>query len=244
MKMLLTIRTANRAPKANYLGQTVRSLIAGGVCPDDICIVPTDDHIDWLLEEIKGISGLNVAFVNRRRTANENGIAQVALLQRYPSDWIVMTEDDLEWCADPVGSMSRWLDKHATPERTMYRFFSFPPVLHVSQHASEAPLKEQRGSQVVALRSDDAIRFAMWARTHPVDWRPKGAPFQNRPDDGFDKLLGYWALQDNPTVTTGLVSRPFFVRHLGVESSLHGWGRRMDAHFAGQQWSYRPEMTA
>ena len=34
-------------------------------------------------------------------------------------------------------------------------------------------------------------------------------------------------------MTTGLVSRPFFVKHLGVQSSLHSRGVRKDAEFIG-----------
>lgn len=238
MKLLFTIRTADRSPKPNYIGATIASLRCHGVVGSDIHVFPTDPDITWLSQEVPSWS--TTRHVPRTRlTANENGIAPIALLDQIDADWIILSEDDLEWCADPIGSMSRWLDAYATPDVVMYRFFAFDRLTKVSAHAATAPLREQRGSQVVALRAADARRFAAWATAHPLDWRPKGAPFQDRPHDGFDKLLGYWALQDRPSMTTGLVSRPFLVKHLGVQSSLHSRGIRMDAQFIGpgQSWA-------
>lgn len=237
MKLLLTIRTANRAPKQNYLRATVASLLTQGVDPDLLHIFPTDPNTGW-----PDVGSVHVP--DHRCTPNENGVRQVDALNDVDADWIVLSEDDLEWCADPLGSMARWLEDYATSERLIYRFFTFGQTKPVSAHAVLSPLREMRGSQVVALRADDARRFAEWARQHPLDWRPKDAPFQDRPHDGFDKLLGYWALQDRPHMTTGLVSRPFFVRHIGVESSLHSHGVRMDQHFAGVDWRYQRKVAA
>lgn len=228
MKILFTLRTADRSPKPNYLGATLMSLMAGGVTP--IHVFQTTPDCRWWHVP----TGVHVHVPQRRLTPNQNGIAPVGLLDHMDADWIVLSEDDLEWCADPVGSVSRWLDAYATPDVLMYRFFAFDRLTPVSRHAARAPLREQKGSQAVALRADDARRFAAWAAAHPLDWRPRGAPFQHRPHDGFDKLLGYWALQDRPSVPYGLVSQPFFVKHLGVQSSLHSRGVRMDGQFIGE----------
>ena len=233
MKILFTMRTADRAPKPNYLRATVGSLYHHGV--RDIHVFPTDPDITWMRPHPYA----TLHQPDKRVRANENGLRPIALLDTIDADWIILSEDDLEWCADPIGSMSRWLDEFSTSDVLMYRFFAFDQLTQVSAHAATAPLREQKGSQAVALRADDARRFAAWATAHPLDWRPKGAPFQDRPHDGFDKLLGYWALQDRPDVTTGLVSRPFFVRHMGVHSSLHIRGRMMDRQFTGR--AYEPE---
>jgi hypothetical protein len=204
-----------------------------------IHVFPTDPDLAWLSDVTNPTMMLHPPGTLRRE--NENGIAPIALLDQIEADWIILSEDDLEWCADPIGSMSRWLEAYATPDVVMYRFFAFDKLTPVSAHAATAPLREQKGSQAVALRAEDARRFAAWATAHPLDWRPKGAPFQHRPQDGFDKLLGYWALQDRPSVTTGLVSRPFFVKHLGTQSSLHSRGIRMDAQFIGTGNAYAAE---
>lgn len=242
MKLLFTIRTADRSPKKNYLRATLETLIRNGVAGPDIHVFPTAPDIGWIMNE--PYPGMSLHPTAVRRNANENGIAPIALLDEIDADWIVLSEDDLEWCADPIGSISRWIDVHARPDVTMYRFFAFDHLTKVSKYASTAPLREQKGSQAVALRADDAKRFAAWATAHPKNWRPKEARYQDRPADGFDKLLGYWALQDRPGVSTGLVSRPFFVKHLGVQSSLHSRGVRMDAHFIGTGNAFAPQESA
>jgi len=229
MSLLLTIRTADRSPKKNYLRATVDSLRGGGVPWSDIHIFPTDLAREWMRPYPDAV----LHWPERTMRANENAIRMIGLLDEIDADWIVMSEDDLEWCPDPIESMSRWLGTYHHPDVSIYRFFAFDTLKPVGAHVGTAPLREMRGSQVVAMRAADARRFAAWAKAHPLDWRPKGAPFQDRPHDGFDKLLGYWALQDRPSMTTGLVSRPFFVKHLGVQSSLHRFGVRKDAEFIG-----------
>jgi hypothetical protein len=233
MKLLLTIRTADRSPKPNYLNATLASLRRGGVFGANVHVFPTAPDVSWM-----GRDTLPMCLYPplERRRANANGYAPIGLLSVIDADWIVLSEDDLEWCADPLGSMARWLEAHATPDVLMYRFFAFDRLTPIGAHVASAALREMKGSQVVALRAEDARRFAAWAAAHPLDWRPKGAPYQHRPHDGFDKLLGYWALQDRPSVTHGLVSQPFFVRHIGVESSLHGRGIRRDAQFEAAAW--------
>lgn len=237
MTLLFTMRTADRAPKWNYLRATVNNLCLQGVAASDIHLFPTHPNIEWLRTQLDGLP-VRVYVPPYRRTANENGIAPIALLDTIEADWIVLSEDDLEWCADPIGSMARWLETHATPDVMIYRFFAFDRLTSVSRYAASVPLREMKGSQAVALRAADARRFATWAAAHPLDWRPKSAPYQHRPHDGFDKLLGYWALQDRPSVTHGLVSRPFLVKHIGVESSLHSRGVRLDQHFIGAGQAY------
>lgn len=219
--LLFTMRTANRAPKQNYLGRTVQSLLDGGVSADQIHVVPTDPDVSWMPD----LPGVPVHLPAARRTANMNGIAPIALLDEYPADWIILSEDDLSWCADPLTVMADWLDVHAQSDIRVYRFFAFDRLTTISQTVASAPLREQKGSQVIALRADHARRLFAWAQAHVTDWRPKGAPYQDHPHDGLDKLIGYWSLQDRPSVTIGLVSRPCLVRHLGRESSLHAYGK-------------------
>lgn len=232
-KLLLTIRTANRAPKRNYLARTVQNLIAHGVEPDQIHVFATHPDVSWL-PEMPDI-GLHVPAY--RLTPNENGVAPIRLLHDITADWIILSEDDLEWCDDPLDTMARWLATYAQPDVLVYRFFAFDRLTPRGKHVASAPLKEQKGSQVIALRAADALRFAAWATVHRTDWRPKWAPFQDRPHDGFDKLVGYWALQDRPLVPFGFVSQPFFVKHVGLESSLHSHGRQMDAAFRAKPYA-------
>lgn len=240
VKLLVTIRTANRAPKRNYLGATVRAFLRRGVCdPSLIHLFPTSPDLAWMADEL-GELAVTIHAPDCTRTPNENGIAQVSALGTCDAEWIGLFEDDLELCADPVCSMARWLADQARPEISIYRFFALPrtPVHSQTTYASWCPLREMRGSQAVAMRARDARAFAAWASAHPTDWRPKDAPYQDRPTKGFDKLIGYWALQRYPGQPYGLVSRPYFVRHVGVESALYSHGLKNDHEFAGPTWRY------
>jgi len=232
-EVLFTIRTADRSTKRNYRNYfrtTAQNLLLRGVKPDQIHVFPTDPDVAWMAE----VPGAHIHAPEVRRTPNMNGIAPIALLDTIDADWIVLSEDDLEWCGDPIDSMARWLQDYARPDVSVYRFFALErQMLRLGPHVAATPLREQKGSQVIALRAEDARRFATWASAHPLDWRPKGAPFQDQPHAGFDKLVGYWALQDRPSTSFGLVSQPFFVRHIGLESSLHSHGVTRDREFIG-----------
>lgn len=245
VKLLITIRTANRAPKRNYLGQTVTAFAAGGVEPGAIHLFPTDPDIGWLLHEV-GDLPVTVHLPDHRCAPNENGIRQVQALNEVDAEWIALCEDDLQTCADPVGSMARWLEDQARPDVAVYRFFALPktPVMTQIDGADFTPLREMRGSQAIVLRAADARDFAAWATAHPRDWRPTDAPFQDRPDRGFDKLVGYWALQRYPKQPLGMVSRPMLVRHVGIESALYSRGLHNDAAFAGTAYRYSREVLA
>lgn len=242
----ITIRTANRRPKGpNYLGQTVRGLVAQGVAPADVNLFPTAPETGWLARELGPLAEAVTIHAPRvQRTPNANGLAQVSVLDVVDADWVLLLEDDLEFCADVVGSMQRWLARHASEQYRVYRFFSFGHAVRHLSEASEYPLREQRGSQAVALRAADARDLVAWQAQHTLTWRPHMAPFSNHREKGFDKLIGYWALARWPQQTVGLVSRPFFVRHVGDVSSLHQRAIRNDGNFAGAAWRYAPREGA
>lgn len=234
----LTIRTANRAPTRNYLGRTVTGLLRAGVQPADIHLVVTDADARWLDTEIGSLPVCrHVPTVPRN--PNENGRAQVDVLEECPADWLLMLEDDVEVCADFLGSVTRWLSDHAVPAVHVYRFCAFGPVLARRAGAWEYALREQRGSQAIALRADEARLFARWSAEHHTNWRPAMAPFQNQRTNGFDKLVGYWALSQWPRSDRSYVSAPQMVRHVGMASSLHRHRPSIEnPGFAGTAWRY------
>lgn len=245
MGLILTIRTADRRPRQNYVGKTVRSLVKKGADPSLIHLFPTNPNVEWLDREVGDVPVV-VHPPEKHCNPNENGVHQVSALDHADADWIVMCEDDIETCADPVGSMYRWLNDHARSDVHVYRFFALPrtPMRPTNRTAAWTPLREMRGSQAIALRADDARDFASWASAHATDWRPKTAPYQDQTTKGFDKLVGYWALERWPEQGSGLLSIPMMVNHIGVESAMYSHGLRNDREFAGHQWSYGREVRA
>lgn len=239
---LVTIRTANRAPKRNYLGQTVRAFLESGCDPSLVHLFPTDPDVRWLSEELDGLPALAIHTPDVVRSPNANGVAQVSALDAMDAEWIGLFEDDVYPCRDVVGSITRWLSVHADPAVHVYRLFALPGTASrkCAPHADRFPLWEMRGSQAVILRAADARAFAEWATAHAKTWRPKNAPFQHHPQTrGFDKLIGYWALATWPDQPYGLLSQPMMIRHVGRESSMYSHGVANDRAFAGMAWSYQ-----
>lgn len=216
----IAIRTADRSPGPAYVGRTVRALLDQGVPNNEIHVFPTSPDIEWMHEPMRGLP-VRLHVPEAPQNPNENGRRLVTVLETVDADWLVMLEDDLAFCADFVGSAARWLADHERPDVHVYRFCAFGvPVKH-GETWSLYPLREQRGSQAVALRASDARAFAQWASEHHTNWRPRMAPFQNQRTNGFDKLVGYWALSAWPNQPFGLVSRPQMVRHVGMTSGIH-----------------------
>lgn len=235
----VTIRTADRSPKPNYVGATVRQLLAQGVAPDHLYVAATDPEVGWLRRELASLQ-CYIDVPQVKRGPNENGLAQIACVPmptRY--DWILLLEDDLQFCADFLGSVERWLAKHARKQRHLYRFFGFAvPPGRVA--AYDCRLERLRGSQAQALRVADALDFLAWGRAHLHDWHqqtPWGRVLTD-PWRGFDKFLATWALSRWPH-EPGLISHPHFVRHVGMQSGLHGRTVANDREFAGTHWSYQ-----
>ena len=235
MKLALALRTADRTPC--YLAATVRALLAQGVAARDLHVFPTAPAIDWIARALPDVP-LCLHVPATVRSPNENGRALVTVLDEVTADWLVMLEDDLEFCRDFVPSATRWLEEHASREHTVYRFCAFGVPVRSGATWSEYSLRDQRGSQAIALRADDARAFARWAYTHRNTWRPTRG--SRRIMTGFDKFVGAWALQAHPRQQVGLVSRPQFVQHVGDQSSLYVRTRpvRGEGVFAGREWSY------
>lgn len=235
--LAITLRTANRAPHPNYVGGTVARLVAQGVDPAAIHVCATDPETTWLRAELQG-TPVTLHVPTRRLTPNENGLAQIRVLDPAAADWVLLLEDDLVFCQDFIGSVRRWLLRAGRPDRNVYRFFSFrirPPGSR-STTAYDWPLKNMCGTQAVALRMPDAQDFLAWADLNLETW----GGFRGNPRIAFDKLMAAWALHRWPD-RPGVMSHPLFVQHIGDISSIHPRAARNDAFFAGARWTYQPQ---
>jgi len=183
--------------------------------------------------EIESHPGIVVHIPERKLTRNENGLA---LLQGMPEcDWVLHLEDDLVICTDFLGSVKRWLDKHAGRQK-VYTFITFKG----SRPGKEEWLSPRTsyGCMCVAMRYTDLKDFGKyvkkalpkWRRSYSLGWRTSG----------FDMLMRQWAHE--PFVA----SHPDFVQHAGDESLTHAFRKRSimrTRHFAGVDWSYQQEGT-
>jgi len=240
LRLAITMRTADRSPKPNYLGGTVRRLLAQGIPPSELQICLTDPDTRWLSGQLgASIGSVTLHVPSRQRTPNENGLAQIASLDPNVYDWVLLLEDDLSFCADFVASVKRWIGAAARPNRHLYRLFGFrvsPPHGHVGFYDDR--LDRCAGSQAVLLRMEDAQDFLVWSRANLETW----GGFRGNAKIAFDKLLASWVLARFGR-EPGVMSHPMFVKHIGKVSSLHPSTTQMDRFFAGDTWSY-PQVSA
>ncbi len=122
------MRTADRSLRKgkNYVGRTIRQLFEQG--PVRVHLQATNPDISWLSPQLDGIESSVVLHVpDSRLYPNEAGWCAIehALQDPMMYDWVVLLEDDLDFCADFTGSVGRWLARFGRAGRSVFRFFGF-----------------------------------------------------------------------------------------------------------------------
>lgn len=244
MRLAFGMRTADRSPKRNYLRQTLEHFQRAGGDLERLHLSVTAPSDLWIMNtSLQGLPPVRMYLPTRRLGANENGLAAIEYCLKDDPEMVVILEDDLNFCADFTGSLSRWLDRHATRERHVYRCFGFTQVPRSKPAAYDWPLAGLRASQTIILWADEAQDFLAWGRAHLKTWVPlspwgRGHVKVTDPTIAFDKFVATWALLRWPGVPS-VISHPYFVNHIGEESSLHRFGLLNRIGFAGPNWAYR-----
>lgn len=243
MRLVVSMCTVDRGPHT-YLGGTVRDLLSKGVPASAIHLFPTSPDVAWLDREL-GSLAICRHVPEQPCHRNANGLRQITVLDEVDADWLVMLEDDVRVCDDFLGSVTRWLSDHARPDVGFYRLLTLglsrqdptfgSPRGQAGPGAQLWSNWEVIGAQAVAIRADHAREFAAWGMSNREHFRPSMAPFQTRREDGFDKMLGYWARDTRPG-SFHLAANPNLVLHVGETSSLHRRGIRNDIRFSARSY--------
>lgn len=236
--VVLTIRTADRSPKRNYIGGTLKRLHQQGVDLASVQVCFTSPDLGWFDAELRGLPRPTCHVPAEKLGPNLNGLAQIEAGLATGAEWIIALEDDLEFCADFVSSVTAWLQDHARADRHVFRFFGFANAPR-GVSAYDWPLEKLRGSQAIAFRRADALDFVQWGNQHAHDWvgRVKWRSPTTNPLIAFDKFVAAWSLERWPGVP-GVMSSPHLVNHVGDQSSIHSRGVRNDAPFGGLSYRY------
>lgn len=243
MRLAVSMRTANRAPKPNYVGQTLSALQWTGADLTQVHVCASASEGEWLRREVRNLPIPVLHLSETKLPANLNGLAAVEAAIAVGAEMVLLLEDDLAFCADFLGSVSRWLDRAVRPDRYVYRCFGFTHPPEGQPAAYDWPLVSCRASQAIMLRTEDAADFVAWGRAHALDWCAlapwgRGHVALTDPTIGFDKFVATWALLRWPGVP-GVMSYPYFVDHIGEHSSLHRYGLTNHRPFAGKDWAYQ-----
>lgn len=172
-------------------------------------------------------------------TPNMNGVHALRMAAKDGADWVLFLEDDIDIVDDFVGSVSRWLQDHATPDVLAYPLGSFyknvtdcPAVIQAGEW--RIPRRLYYGSQAVVFRTPDAADYADWleAYTRVQDDKDRSG--------SFDLRISDWHGERRPKTETLCTPIPCLVDHIGEESLMGTWTRTgRILHFAGRGWSYR-----
>lgn len=225
--------------KTNYLAETMRNLGSAGVEWTGLFLsTPECAHYKTFTRWFDAID-----IPTACRSACENaGAALIAggrqALERNLS-WVLFCEDDLDFCDDFIGSVSRWLDDYGASED--YRLFAFgaayPQIADAALKSPAGsawvyPYKAFYGTQCFAIRPDDAISLGSYIASNPLI---RGVVNPN----AYDLMFHDWMSANYPGGAF-LASVPSFVQHIGRQSICTG--KEITHTFEswpGHEWSYR-----
>ncbi len=207
MTIATVMTTADRTPKTNYVGPTVRRCLGAGLQPT---LFATDPDMRWL-HRLFPLEEVEIRVPSRHLNRVENGAR--ALYDAPLADWVLHLEDDVIPCDDAAGSVQRWLARHARADRRIVLFWSHDayPSIGVGDHSIE----RRFGAVAVAMRHADAVACGQWCRQQAPTWRSGTARLR-----GFDKMIAAWHRVAYPQVAAVSVSLPNLFQHDGRESSL------------------------
>jgi hypothetical protein len=266
-KYSIVIGTLDRAPQQNYLSMMLSNLSRAGLwdspVPFSVDIVDSGSaHPHSYLEEQTKLSLPAQAIVTfhtmpsiprdvqvpqfavkdkrdgrLRRSRNANGVECLRVGAATGAPWVLFIEDDVDFCADFLGSVDRWLTRHARRDRPMYSFATPYKMVCQAWESGQTswnfPVKGFYGNQALAFTNRDARSAADFIEQRMKTWDT---------GQGFDLLLKEWATHAK-RAEFFLSSVPSFVQHIGKESSLHLGRFHEVSGFAGTEWSYQTQMS-
>lgn len=269
-KYSIVIGTIDRAPRKNYLGETLINMRRSGIwdspVPFRLDIIDSgspnarayfDEQIYPNIPNATGSPRIGIHYMeplannvqvpqfaikdketgqlHRSRNANALECLRIGIASQAP--WILFVEDDVDFCRDFLGSVDRWLARHARRDRHLYSFAT--PYKGVCQAWEQGltswdfPARNFYGNQALAFSRSDAISAENYIRRRLPTWDT---------GQGFDLLLKEWAL-GSFRCEFFLSSVPSFVQHMGQESSIHFGRFHAVSGWAGRDWSYASSMS-
>lgn len=232
--MPIVMITRDRAPKRNYLFDTIDSFERSGVFKSehfhsftilDDC--SSGEHIKAVKEHIKE---LPIQLVEHDEIAGSKGNAARAhrLLHSLQTEWGMVIEDDITVCSRFLESVVVWLNDHQTETRRLY--LMGVPDIPQGHKKSYYETNSFFGSQCYVVRTIDSLSIS--------EFLDNTGPYNN----GHDTKLMKW-LKKTYDKKYHKVCSPFptLVQHIGVESTIQR-GERAKAyphfHFIGEDKKY------
>lgn len=220
-------------------------------------IAPTDIAIAIKTHPRAGVNYLHATLANLARacggdlpgplaisdgsglTLHQNAAHAIRLGVDANRPWVLVLEDDLDFCADFLGSVARWLGEHEDPRYPMYVFgANYEQIERRWARGAtswEYPCSAFYGAQALCWRREEA--------QHLIGWLGDDPHYNGVRDHGHDLLLQRWGKERWEARGSGerppffLASCPSFVDHVGEQSGIGNRFFRFGS-WQGREWSY------
>lgn len=258
--------TVDRSPKRNYLQDTISNLRWGGVFqserlrsftlvvgqPIQRGVVDDDPSRDYdgVISDMGMRYSINAITADHRLLPCENAgralILGSKLASAHPQGWVLFLEDDIDCCADFLGSVGRWLDKYGTEfgnlfhnSSALYSFgCAYPQISYASGDIWQHRPFTFYGTQAIALRPNFAQALGAMISSNPkIEHHDPTESNRLLSPAEYDLMISHCAGFGHHSISASI---PSFVQHIGMESSLSD---RSPCHtfpsWPGREWSYR-----
>jgi len=246
--VMITVDRTSRGKK-DYLAETLKNLRRSGMLRSDrwntFTVFDSGSPSDWPMFSYMKQLGITVSHASvGGRLACQNAGHALILGGLSGAPWVLFLEDDLDFCADFLGSVGRFLDKYGSDERNeRYRLYSFgaayDQVTQAARNGADCwpyPIDAFYGTQCFAIRATDAVSLGNYISTNPPIGGRGGVVNPN----AYDLMFHDWAKNLYPG-NCFLASASSFVQHIGRESICTG---KEETHqfesWPGREWSYQP----
>lgn len=235
VKINVAIKTADRSPRRNFLGETLRNLARAGVLDSPhlgfITVVNSVADERWLRSHVPLSLWPGVDSANRTLHQNAQRCIELASIGSIPEPgWAMVLEDDLDVCDDFLGQTVAWLEDRAVESPQMYvlgaNYEQIERVAAAGGSAWAYPVNAFYGAQALVWRRKDAAQLAAWLGPNPS--------YNGITDHGHDLKLQAWGKEQG--LMHFIASAPCLVQHVGGESSIGN--RFFQFPWGGRDWRY------
>jgi len=265
VKIAVAIETRDRRigaeerghPPVNYLGQTLDNLARAGIWASShlhsLHVVSGGEMPGFLETEVRSHGPLTIyPDALPGRTRQQNGAMAIQIAAETDADYVLKLEDDLDFCADFLNGVARWLGRYGAQDVNMFTLGMTFETYENSRYAApeESVLGPGESFEYVRGWLRDGQQFRMHdAATNGGFWGAQAVLFRRQdalhcvealgPDPragrlsnaGHDLLLGEWAGRIG-------VALPSFIQHLGEHSSI-AKTRFFQFPWPGREWSFK-----
>lgn len=225
------IKTKDRSPKRNYLGETYKNLERAGVLASShlafLKIMDSGSPVQFFKDNLPLQLDARNLFTHPR-TLQQNAARCIQLASVGTHDFAMVLEDDLDFCDEFLEQVVAWLEDN--PHYLMYVLgANYDQIRHIVEKGGSVwhyPVTAFYGAQALVWRREDAAQLAEWLGPDPHR--------NGTRDHGHDLLLQEWGKSRG--VEHFLASAPCMVQHIGVQSGIGN--RYFQFPWGGREWRY------